>query len=168
MCMIRTAFPEMFSQYDKVLSLDIDVIINEDISSLWDYDITDYYLAGVPENFRQKKSSDPMYINFGVVMMNLKKLREDNLQPAMINFLNTQHIDCPEQGTYNRFCANHILPLPNDYNVTVYSHITGDALNEKILHYAGQKFWKHYSHVRQYGIMPWDDVMHRQNELKGV
>lgn len=167
MCMIRTAFPEMFSQYDKVLSLDIDIIVNDDISDLWDYDMTDYYIAGVPENNRQKKSTDPLYVNFGVVMMNLKKLREDNIQQGMIETLNKNKTDCPEQGVYNRYCAGHILPLPNDYNVTLFSHITGEPLKERILHYAGQKYWKHYSNVKKYSNLSWNEVMERQAKLHG-
>ena len=88
MCMIRAAFPEMFPKYSKILSLDIDTVVTEDVSDLWDYDMTDYYLAGVPEPQRQRSSADPMYINFGVVMLNLDKLRQDNIQPKLIDSLN--------------------------------------------------------------------------------
>lgn len=166
MCMIRAAFPEMFPQYSKILSLDIDTVVTEDVSDLWDYDMTDYYLAGVPEPQRQRSSADPMYINFGVVMMNLDKLRQDNIQPKLIDSLNTQKAGCPEQDVFNKFCAGHILELPADYNYTTYSHITGDAQSQRILHYAGQKFWRHYANVKQYADMPWDEVMRKQNELK--
>lgn len=165
MCMIRAAFPEMFPQYDRILSLDIDVVINDDVSDLWDYDISDYYLAGVPERQRQKSASDPTYINFGVVMMNLKKLREDGIQQPLIEALNTRHFGCPEQDAYNKFCAGHILPIPADYNYTTYSHITADAQKERIIHYAGQKFWRHYAMVKQYADLSWNEVMSRQAKL---
>lgn len=165
MCMIRAAFPEIFSQYDRILSLDVDVVINDNVSDLWDYDISDYYLAGVPERQRQKTASDPTYINFGVVMMNLKKLREDGIQQPLIDALNTRHFGCPEQDAYNKFCAGHILPIPADYNYTTYSHITADAQKERIIHYAGQKFWRHYAMVKQYSDLSWHDVMKRQAKL---
>ena len=168
MCMIRAAFPEMFPQYDKILSLDIDVVINDNVSDLWDYDLTNYYLAGVPEKQRQKSSADPIYINFGVVMMNLQKLRENNLQSEIIDLLNTRKVDCPEQTAYNTLCANNILELPADYNYTAYSHITGEAQKERIIHYAGQKFWRHYSTVKQYADLGWEEVMRKQNKLKEV
>lgn len=167
MCMIRAAFPEIFPQYDRILSLDVDIVINDDVSDLWDYDISDYYLAGVPERQRQKSASDPTYINFGVVMMNLAKLRRDGIQQPLIDALNTRHFGCPEQDAYNKFCAGHILALPADYNYTTYSHITADAQKERIIHYAGQKFWRHYSLVKRYSDLDWNEVMCRQNELKG-
>lgn len=166
MCMIRTAFPTMFPQYDRILSLDIDVVIEDDISDLWDIDLTGYYLAGVPERQRQRSSDDPLYINFGVVLMNLAKLREDRIQPKLIDALNTRKIDCPEQGAYNEFCAGHIYPLSPEYNYTAYSHITGDASRQRIVHYAGQKFWKHYPNVQKYMLKSWTDIMEQQNKLK--
>lgn len=166
MCMIRAAFPEIFHQYSKILSLDIDVVIRDNVSDLWDNDLTNYYLAGVPERQRQKSSADPLYINFGVVMMNLDKLRQDGIQEKLISALNTRKFGCPEQDAFNKFCANHILDLPADYNFTAYSHITGDAQKKRIIHYAGQKFWRHYDIVKEYSDLDWSEVMNRQNNLK--
>ena len=165
MCMMRADYPELFPEYSKILSLDIDVVINDNVSDLWDYDLSDYYLAGVPERQRQKSSADPLYINFGVVMMNLDNLRKDHKRDEIVNLLNTQKIDCPEQGAFNRACAGHILELPADYNYTTYSHITGDAQKERIIHYAGQKFWRHYKLVKQYADLSWKEVMERQAKL---
>ena len=165
MCMIRAAFPEIFPQYRRVLSLDIDIVVNDNVSDLWDYDMNGYYLAGVAEPQRAKSPADPVYINFGVVMMNLDKMRADDIQEQVIDLLNSERVDCPEQGAFNKVCAGHILQLPNDYNCTVYSHITGEAQRERILHYAGQRFWRHYAQVRKYSELPWDEIMSRQRAL---
>ena len=143
MCLMRTAFPQMFPEYDRILSLDIDVVITEDVSDLWDIDLTDCYFAGVPEEGRVRMGSDDVYMNFGVIMMNLAKLRADGLDRKLVEAVNTEHFGCPEQDCFNKYCKGHIYRLPNDYNVTPYSHITGEALHEKILHYAGLKYWKH-------------------------
>ena len=167
MCMMRAMYPSMFSEYNKILSLDIDIIAMDNVSDLWDYDLTDYYMAGVPERQRQNTPDDPAYINFGVVMMNLANMRRDNIQQQVVDALNTRKIDCPEQTAFNEACAHHILELPNDLNATVYSHITGQAEKERILHYAGQTFWKHYSNVKKYGDLTWDEIMERQAKLHG-
>lgn len=159
MCMMRAAFPQMFPQHDKALSLDIDIIVNEDISALWDLDLTDYYYAGVPEPCRQKTSTDPIYCNFGVIMMNLDKLRRDGKDQEAIDLLNRTKLGCPEQDAFNRVCAHHILPLSPNYNFTPFSHITGEPDNEIITHYAGLKYWKHFEPVRKYGNMTWQQVM---------
>jgi len=167
MCMLRAAFTKLIP-YDKVLSLDVDVIVNEDISCLWNLDMHDHYLAGVIEPQRQKSTADPPYINFGVVMMNLAKLRADKKDDDIIYALNHTKFGCPEQDAFNKLCAWHILTLPNDYNATIHSHITGDAQRERIVHYAGIKFWRHYSNVKQYADIDWNDVMQQQFKLKGA
>lgn len=166
MCMMRAVFSKLIP-YDKILSFDIDIVVQEDIGCLWDdYDLTDYYLAGVAEPQRQKSTADPLYINFGVVMMNLAKIRADGIDDQIIEALNRDKFGCPEQDAFNKFCAWHILQLPNDYNATVHSHITGEYEKERIIHYAGIKFWRHYGQVKEYGNKPWDVVMDRQNSLQ--
>ena len=166
MCLIRTAFPMMFKQYDKVLSLDIDVVITEDVSDLWDIDLTDYYFAGVEEQGHKNISENEFYANFGVIMMNLKKMREDRIGEKLVDAVNEEHFTCPEQDAFNKYCKGHIYKLPNDYNVTVYSHITGEALRERILHYAGLTYWKHFGPVKKYYNLPWSKIMELQESAR--
>ncbi len=162
MCMMRAAFPSMFPQYTRALSLDIDIIVNEDIGQLWDLDLTDYYFAGVPEPCRQKTSEDPVYCNFGVIMMNLEKIRNDEKDLEVMKMLNTSRLGCPEQDAFNKVCAHHILALPPDYNYTPFSHITGEPEHEIITHYAGLKYWKHFRPVREYAGKEWNEIMNRR------
>ena len=150
MCLVRALYPDIFSAYEKILSLDVDVIINTDISDLWDMDISDYLLAGVEEPQRRTSPDSPPYINFGVVMMNIKRLIGMGIESTIISDINRNRLDCPEQTAYNKACSDGILTIPPSYNYTVYSHITGDADEQKIIHFAGQKFWKHYSSVKKY------------------
>lgn len=162
MCLTRALYPDLFNMTDKILSLDIDTVVQDDISDLWDIDLTDYYLAGVQEPQRKKKSTDPMYINFGVVMMNLKKMREDSIKVKVVDLLNRTKLDCPEQTAFNRICADHIYELPADYNHTAFSHITGESQNPRVVHYAGQKFWRHYSLPSKYEKMSINEVSKKQ------
>ena len=162
MCLMRTAFPQMFPQYRKVLSLDIDVVITENISNLWDIDLSDYYFAGVEEQGHAKENDKDFYANFGVIMMNLDKLRNDGMGDKLIEAVNTEHFVCPEQDAFSKYCKGHMYKLPNDYNVTVYSHITGEPLKERILHYAGLKYWKHFGPVKKYYNLSWDEIMKLQ------
>lgn len=165
MCMMRAVFSKLIP-YKKILSFDIDIVVQEDIGCLFDdYDMTDYYIAGVAEPQRQKSSQDPLYINFGVVIMNLDKIRRDGIDDKVIQALNTQKFGCPEQDAFNKFCAWHILQLPNDYNATVSSHITGEAERERIIHYAGIRYWRHFGAVKEYNLKDWNFILERQAHL---
>lgn len=158
MCMIRAAFAKLMPDEHKVLSLDIDVVVNEDISELWDIDMSDYYLAGVSEPEHSAKLKNT-YINFGVVMMNLDKIRNDGIDDTVIASLNRDRWGCPEQECFNHFCKPHILALDPMYNVVRVAHITGESDREKISHYAGIKYWKHFTPFRRYAKASWDDIL---------
>ena len=167
MCLMRTEFPQMFPQYDRILSLDVDVVIDDNVSDLWDINLDNYYISGVEEPARIKQTDKDYYVNFGVIMMNLKKLREDGLGKKLVDAVNTERFGCPEQDAFNKYCKGYIHHLSNDFNVTPYSHITGEAEHERILHYAGLKYWKHFGPVKKYNNLTWNEIMERQARLHG-
>jgi lipopolysaccharide biosynthesis glycosyltransferase len=45
MALIRVALAKIFPDLNTILSLDVDTIVNENISDIWDYDISNYYFA---------------------------------------------------------------------------------------------------------------------------
>jgi len=73
MVLMRAALHRVFPDLATILSLDCDTIVAKDISELWDLPIEDYYLAGAKEPW---KSIACTYINCGVMLLNLKKLRD--------------------------------------------------------------------------------------------
>ena len=87
MVLIRAAYTKIFPNLDRILSIDMDTVVNENISDLWDLDLTDYYIAAVEEEELTK--SEGSYFNMGVAMMNLQKIRADKKDDEMINALNT-------------------------------------------------------------------------------
>ena len=77
MVLLRVVFSKIFPHLDRILTIDNDTIVRENISELWDLDLTDYYLAGCPEY--KKTSNNHIYINMGLAMLNLKKFRDDGM-----------------------------------------------------------------------------------------
>ena len=51
MVLLRAAYTKIFPELDRILTIDMDTIVNEDVSDLWDLELDDYYFAGVPETF---------------------------------------------------------------------------------------------------------------------
>lgn len=109
---------------DKVLYLDCDTIVMQDLSSLIDYPMGDYLVCGVEDTMYPaiKKmtglSSDGSYLNAGVLLVNLKKWRESNIVKSFLDFINRFDGKVPylDQGVINGVIPNHgILPLA--YNV---------------------------------------------------
>jgi len=75
MVLLRAAYSKIFPNLDRILSIDMDTIVNENISDLWDLDLTNYYIAAVEET--ELSEEEGSYFNMGVAMLNLKKIRED-------------------------------------------------------------------------------------------
>lgn len=164
MCLMRAAFAKLLPQHSRVLSLDIDIVVMDDISELWDIDLSNYYFAGVKET--ERKQND--YCNFGVIMMNLDKIRMDKVDDKIIHLLNTSKQQCPEQDAFNTVCEGNILLLPPEYNYTPFSHLTGDTKDEKIIHYAGITYWKNFTPVRKYADKSFDEIMNNKKKTRRV
>lgn len=126
----RLFIPAMFPQYDKGIYIDSDVVLTEDISRLFDTDIgdnligacNDLSIADVPplvaytENAVGVKKQE--YINSGVLLMNLKKLRELRFEEHFLNLFNTYHFDsvAPDQDYINAICNGKIYYLPAEWD----------------------------------------------------
>ena len=127
----RLFIPAMFPQYDKGIYIDSDVVLTDDIAKLFDTDIGDNFIgacsdlsiADIPELVHYtedavgvKKHND--YINSGVLLMNLKKLREYGLEEHFLNLLNTYHFDsiAPDQDYLNAMCNGKIHYLDNAWD----------------------------------------------------
>lgn len=63
---------------DKILYLDIDMMAGDDISKLYDIDITEYEYAAVKEKYGSWIIR-PDYINAGMLLLNMKKINETGL-----------------------------------------------------------------------------------------
>lgn len=149
MVLLRGAYHRIFPKLDKILSFDADAFAVQDISELWDLDMTDYYIAAVRE---PKLSVDHLYCNAGIMMMNLEKLR-DGTGDRILEELNTVKHTYPEQDCYNIFCRGSILELSSDYNSTYFTEPTD---NPKIIHYADTKDWREKPIVKEFREMTWE------------
>ena len=147
MVLMRCALHRVLPELDRVLSLDTDTIVDADISELWDLDLDGYYLAAAKEPYKTNQQGR-LYINAGVMMQNLKMLR-DGKGDELIHALNTKIYGFCDQDCINEYCQGHILEIPSAYNVNNFTEYTSTP---KIIHYAGinSKRWRMYPLVQQY------------------
>lgn len=165
LCVARSAYAKILEDYGKVLSLDDDLVIVDDISDLWDIDMTGNYCAGVVDLGVNKSG----YINGGVVLYNLDAIREDGIDNQMIDKLNREYRRYVDQDVLNECCAGKILVLPNRYNE---SPVTGRTRDPAIVHYVGvdkrggpNREYRHY--WDEYEEMAWEQVQELRQERYG-
>jgi len=149
MVLMKAAVPKLFPDADRSLLLDIDTIVNDDISFLWQFDMTDAYYAAATEIGMTMKVGY-YYSNFGVVVLNLDYLRSTGMDDKIINALNTRYYQYNEQDAFNELCGtDNFIELPNSYNDnSKVCNLTGKPEHSIISHFACLKSWCHFPEVR--------------------
>lgn len=126
----RIFIPDLFPEYDKGIYIDSDIVVPGDISRLYDEDLEgnligacqDHSIVDIPElvAFTNKGVGVGIqnYINSGVLLLNMKGLRDANLSKRFLELLNTYHFECiaPDQDYINTLCHGkiHYLDLSWD------------------------------------------------------
>ncbi len=144
----RLFIPAMFPQYDKGIYIDSDVIVLGDLAELYDTPLGDCYIGAcadrsvvdIPEIAAYMEQAVGVgrreYINSGMLLMNLKALREKKLDEHFVNLLTTYHFNsiAPDQDYINAMCHGKILYLDEAWDAMP---VAGRApLSEpKIVHY---------------------------------
>lgn len=150
----RYAIAELLPDLDKILYIDADLVINKNISQFYDMDISDYYVAGVEDYLIKTEkhktkiglTSEDVYINAGVLLMNLQKFRQDDMCQKLIKATENlwDKIKYQDQDIINIMCKGKIKQVDSIYNFTRANMKAeqNKLKNACILHYTGrQKPW---------------------------
>lgn len=124
----RLQLLELLKKIEKCIYLDVDIVVKKDLKEFFNIDIEDKYVAGVkaagyyyPEEKKKKTmqilklATFDQYINAGVLLLNLKKMRDDNLSTVFQQLLG-KNFPSQDQDILNVACYNHIKILPLKYN----------------------------------------------------
>lgn len=168
MSLLRVCYTKLFPDLDKVLQLDVDTVVVDNIDELWDVDLSKKWFAGVVEDFSTHKPYGPRYYNIGVAMFNLDQIRKDGVDERLINFLNTTTVPYIDQDAWNRFGIGKDVRLPLRFNETC---VTGYTDSPAIVHYAGFKKWDNgnprvprLEYLKKYSEMSWEEVLHEDTD----
>lgn len=164
----RHFIARIFAQYEKAIYIDSDVILRDDIGKLFDVDLEDKVIAArvdpkveaIPEfrDYVKNALGVPYeeYVNSGVILMNLKKLRKMRFVATMIDMINEYNADlvAPDQDYLNVILQGKIMHLDASWNQQPMEKLPEDT---KLLHYnLTQKPW-YYDDVLQ-GDLFWDNA----------
>ena len=103
----------------KLLYVDCDTLIQEDLSELFEIDLQDNCIGAVLDcNYKtgRKRTGTINYFNSGVILFDCDKWQEGNYFERVRNELNNPVNTLPDQDALNRVLAGHVLYLPLKYN----------------------------------------------------
>ncbi|MFA5333848.1 MAG: glycosyltransferase family 8 protein [Candidatus Nanoarchaeia archaeon] len=150
----RILIPKLLPKtIDKVLYLDCDTIVEEDLSGLFSIDLSNNALAAVEDyvairsDFKMLKKrlkipKNKSYFNSGVMLLNLEYLRRNDSSKKIISFLkkNNEKIVMHDQDGMNAVLFNKWIKIPETYNYIININlIFPKNINPKIVHFAGLK-----------------------------
>lgn len=143
----RLLLPEVLHFVDRLLYIDTDAIVAGDITELYNTFLEDNIIAGVtdigigPYLHYSGLTPKDNYINAGVTLMDMKKIRELNLQKWWIEQINSKWYPCHDQDLFNMSCRGKIKLLPLKWNVSLSTGLDIPVDDIRIMHYAGAKPW---------------------------
>lgn len=133
----RLVMQDLLPKIDKVLYLDSDIIVNCDISELFDIDITDYLVgacldpdtAGLYNGYMPDKKEymdtvlklkDPYtYFQAGVLLMNLIEFRKKYTVKDILDYATSEKFQLLDQDILNHLCEDNVKYVDMSWNVMV-------------------------------------------------
>ena len=164
-CYYRIAASEVLSEYQKIIFTDIDLIFKGDINELAQIDIGNAPIAAckepIWEQFIQKKvkicgqnivdytnntlklKDINTYYNTGVLVINVKKFKENNYFEKLKQLINENVFIYQEQCALNKLLNHLTFKLDPIWNCEISPRFDSNILSAKIVHFlGGEKPWK--------------------------
>ena len=122
--------PLVLPHLQRILYLDGDTLVYQDLSELFNLDFNGNYALGYP--FHSVRMMDKWgkklvnYINGGVILFNIKKITKDNKDAELFAFTvkNTGRLFFLEQDAINLIFYNKTGLLPLKYGIYLFGNIT--------------------------------------------
>lgn len=117
--------PEYLPQVDKALYLDADTLVQQDLTAVYEEDVSAIYGRAVkdglmfeaPEHMAELNLEwRNFYFNSGVMLLNLSKMRKDNIVRQAVVYFNTHTEVYGDQDILNVIFKDKVKPLSYKYN----------------------------------------------------
>lgn len=126
----RLFIPELYPEYDKAVYIDSDTVTLADIAELYNTEMGDNLIAGIPDGAVQAipifqeyvekvvgVADYNNYFNAGIIVMNLKALREYKFQDKFLYMLSKIKFEVAQDQDYmNRLCKGRVKLLGFEWN----------------------------------------------------
>lgn len=143
----RLKAASLMPDVDRIIYFDCDVVVNSCLNDLFFADLDGNAVGGVLDIKKRMVKKNPTYVNAGMLVLDLSKIREENIEEEFLIWTR-EHFDeitVGDQQIINETLKGRIKLLPSKWNVQS-SNFTNRSSYEKrpnVIHYVGgQKPWK--------------------------
>jgi lipopolysaccharide biosynthesis glycosyltransferase len=163
--MIKFALPNLFPELNKILYLDSDILVEKDLSELYKTNLDGIYvaavadMAGMVEESLHLRLGLEKYLNSGMMLLNLEKMREENISDKLLDAkLNDKIKQFMDQDAFNQVFAGNVKWLSSTFNL----------MKPNLECYSLEEIAKFYEHTisKMEEIMKTPHINHLTNILK--
>ena len=157
----RLFIPSLFPDYDKALYLDADIVVIDDISKLYFEDLGDNLVGAITDDVVNTNDTfvkyatvalgidAKEYFNSGILLMNLKEFRKENIEEKFIHLLSTYNFNviAPDQDYLNYLCRGRVKYLHKGWDrMALIEDKNFDNKDLHLIHYnMFQKPWNYHN-----------------------
>ncbi|MGN1155777.1 MAG: glycosyltransferase, partial [Agathobacter sp.] len=162
--------------YERVLYIDSDRVVREDIANLYQYELRKNYIGAVRDQLVVQTDtygdyvekvlgiSRGAYFNAGVVLINCEQFRKNHMLKKFIELLNTYtFVVAQDQDYLNILCKDNVLWVDPRWNVQMMGTLHFEDEQSKLVHYnlaakpwnykecrLGEYFWEYAKQTEKY------------------
>lgn len=139
--LLKFCIPRLLPQYDKILYLDGDILVQKDITEMFKIDVDGYYTAAVADMAAMEAPSLRFhqrlhrirYFNSGVLLLNAKRIRESGTEQKLFEIKKIHpEYQCMDQDVFNDVFHDEVKYLPPKWNAMIYNFQRYDFGPDKI------------------------------------
>ena len=120
----RIALPSLLPDVNRIIYFDGDTLNLKDLTEMYNIKLNEgMYLSAILDNVRMVKEIAELgikinkYVNAGVLLMDLKTMREKSIEKILRDFIDTHFLKTVDQTAINSMCNNNIQIMPYKYVV---------------------------------------------------
>lgn len=169
----RFLIPQLAKNINKAIYLDSDIIVRHSLNDFWNFNIDNYAIGVIPgqdndkiQHFnRLNYDKNKGYFNAGVLLMNLKYWRENNVFERLMKYISSEgkNLKWQDQDALNYVLQDEKIFLPIKYNLQegmlfslenieldkiYFEDLHKAIINPTIIHYTSalKPWWKDCQH----------------------
>ncbi|MCR4880686.1 MAG: glycosyltransferase family 8 protein [bacterium] len=161
----RLKIQSLLPDVEKIIYFDCDFVVCTTLKQLWNTDLGDNIAAGVLDKNSKRVKENNTYINAGLIVFDLNKMRKNNIEEEFLNWTkaNIEKIKLGDQEIINEVLKGRIKIVEDEWNVQSSNFINRSTYTKhpKAIHLL-DKPWKWASaciHKKEYfkylQLTPW-------------
>lgn len=151
----RLKLASLLPEVERIIYFDCDIVVNTSLKSLFNADLGSCPFCGVKDINKRKLKKNPGYINSGVLVMDLKNIREQNVEEELLNWTK-EHFECIKTGDQeiiNEALKGRIKIVSDKWNVQSSNFTNRSSYTKEpcVVHFVAKKkpwHWASFSYHR--------------------